>query len=174
MSPATPALDYISVFREEYLTPEDIIAFANGLNVFQELMGKEACWCVKEADHPVLKSFTVSHASRPQFKGRDARVLSLALVDQFYDDYAPILVRKHVCKSSHCVNPHHYFYGTRLDVQLEQQRRRGLKVSLKVINEIRHKRELDPKAWSYDRLSKHYKLPLQTVGRICRREIYDF
>lgn len=167
-------MDYITVFQDDYLSFEDLLAFANALNTFQELVGKEACWCIKEADHPVLKSFTATHPNRPQFKGRDARVLALALIDQFYDDAKPIIVRRHICKSSYCINPGHYFYGTKPDVQLELQRRRGLKLSLKLINEIRSKRDHDPKSWSYARLAEDYKLPIQTVGRICRREIYDF
>lgn len=167
-------MNYVSVFRDEYLTPADIIAFASAMQAFQGLVGVKECWCVKKANHPMLSSFTVTHSSRPQFKGRDARVLSLALVDQFYSEEKPILLRRHVCTSVYCINPGHLFYGTKSDVQLETQRRRGLKVSLKIINEIRSKRENDPENWTYPSLAKHYKLPLQTIARICRREIYDF
>jgi hypothetical protein len=172
--PCKDLMDYVSVFRDEYLTPEDLVDFANALNTFQELVGRDQCWCVKEANHPLLKSFTATHPYRPQFKGRDARVLSLALVDQFHSEEKPVIVRSHACKSFHCIHPGHMFYGTKADVQLEIQRRRGLKVSLKIINEIRLKRETDPESWTYSSLSAHYKLPLQTIGRICRREIYDF
>ena len=167
-------MDYVSVFRDEYLTTEDMIAFANAMHAFQELVGVKDCWCIKKANHPLFKSFTVTHPARPQFKGRDARVLALALVDRFYSEENPILLRRHVCQSKYCINPSHLFYGTKSDVQMETQRRRGLKVSPNVITEIRRKREADPANWTYSNLSTHYNLPLQTIGRICRKEIYDF
>lgn len=166
-------MDYVTIFRDEYLSTEDLLAFATALNVFQEVVGKESCWCVKAADYSVLESFTVTHPSRPQFKGRDARVLSLALVDQFYDDLKPVIVRRHVCKSIYCVNPNHYYYGTRADVRLEHQRRSGLKLSLKIIDEIKLKREEDPRRWTYAKLASLYRLPVHVVGRICRGQSYD-
>ena len=41
-------MDYVSVFRDEYLTTEDMIAFANAMHAFQELVGVKDCWCIKK------------------------------------------------------------------------------------------------------------------------------
>ncbi len=166
-------MDYQTVFRDEYLTPVDLVAFAYGLNLFQELLGPKECWCVKKANHPALQHFTVSNKYRSSFKGRDARVLSLALVDQFRTDEKPVVVRKSACTSKYCVNPNHYFYGTRIDVGLQNQQRAGINLSLNLIDEIRSKRGSNTRFWTYRRLSWHFKVPEKIVARICRRESYD-
>ena len=167
-------MDYQTVFRDEYLAPVDLVSFAYSLNLFQELVGEEECWCIKDANHPALKNFACWHPSRPQFKGRDARLLSLAIVNQFSTTEKPLIVRKHSCKTKYCVNPTHYFYGTKMDVSLERQRRQGVKLSLKAIEEIRSTRDLDTNYWTYQRLSWKFKVPTQAVARICRRQTYDF
>ena len=171
--PCKIRMDYQTVFRDEYLTPVDLVAFAYALNAFQELVGSTDCWCVKKANHPVLKHFTFSNRHRSSFKGRDARVLCLALVDQFRTDEKPIVVRKSCCTSKYCINPNHYFYGTRVDVGLQNQLRAGINLSLNLIDEIRAKRHSDTRYWSYRRLSWHFKVPEKIVARICRRESYD-
>ena len=164
---------YGQVFRDEYLTAEDLVTFATVLNLFNTQVGSKNCWCIKEANHPGLKNFTISHPSRPQYKGRDARILLLALVDEFWREEKPVIIRKSICNSIYCLNPNHYFYGTKADVQLERFKRSGHKLDTKIIEEIRNKREKNPKYWTYKELSKYYKLPYHTVSRICRRVIYD-
>ena len=97
----------------------------------------------------------------------------MALVDQFRTDEKPVIVRRSCCTSNYCINPNHYFYGTRTDVGLQNQLRAGINLSLNIIDEIRSKRSSDTRFWSYRRLSWHFKVPEKIVARICRRESYD-
>lgn len=166
-------MDYASVFRDEYLNTQDLVTFVGVLHLFNTHLNQNQCWCIKEINHPAMKNFTASHPSQPRFKGRDARVLSLALTDQFYADEKPVIIRRHCCTSNHCINPGHYFYGTRSEVQMEKQKKNGIKMSLNLISEIRLKRQVDPRRWTYQALSRHYDLPRHTVSRICRRQSYD-
>lgn len=167
-------MDYETVFRDEYLSEEDLTSFAYSLNIFLTHAGEETCWCIKKTNHSALKHFSASHRTHPQFKGRDARILSLAILNQFHTEEKPIIVRKHTCQSIYCINPHHYFYGTRGNVQIERRRRSGLNIDLDVVNNVREKRELNPKIWTYRKLSWEFKLPEQTIARICKRQGYDF
>ena len=169
----SPTLDYITFFRDEYLTHQDLISFASTLKLCQTEVGMSTCWCLKKMDHPGLEHFTVSHPSRPLFKGRDARPLALALVDQFNSRKKPVIVRRHTCKSPHCINPAHYFYGTAQDVKIQSAKRKGININKKVVDEIRSKRESNKSEWTYQKLGNHYKLPYHVVRRICLEGAYS-
>jgi len=166
-------MNYIDFFREEYLTPEDLLTFVQVLNLFQTSMPAGECWCIKSANHAALRSFNATHPHKARFKGRDAQALALSLVNQFYSDEKPVIVRRSNCHSFHCINPDHFFYGTHIDKQLQRQKRNGVSIDIEIIDEIRELRKTDQQTWTYKALSKKYKLPEHIIGRICRRQSYD-
>lgn len=165
-------MDYLQFFRDEYLTEQDLVAFATTLKLCQDGIGLSPCWCLKKLDHPGLKHFSTSHRFRPQFKGRDARLLALALVNQFMPEEGAVVVRKHTCQSQHCINPSHYYFGTLKDVKLEHAKRKGININPAIVTEIRSKRESDKTMWTYQKLGKLYKLPYHVIRRICTENAY--
>jgi len=165
-------LDYIEFFRNEYLTREDLISFATSLQYCQTELGITPCWCLRKLNSPALEHFTCSHPSRPLYKGRDARPLALALVNQFAPAEDALIIRKHLCGSVHCINPSHYLFGTREDVWIQSLQRKGQKLTLKTIEDIRTKRESDKTQWTYEKLGKHFKLPYHVIRRICTESSY--
>ena len=166
-------MDFWTVFRDEYLTAEDLVAFAFTLDLYDKTMAPGDCWCIKAVNHPVLKDFSFAHTTYPRFKGRNARILSLALADKFYTEEKPIIVRRSKCDSEFCINPAHCYYGTRVDVHMESRRKQGVNMSPILINEIKNRRTQDSKKWTYKALSSQYKLPVHVVRRICQGITYD-
>jgi hypothetical protein len=165
-------LDYIQFFKNEYLSTSDLIAFASVIKKCQDELGFATCWCLKRMDNPDLKYFSTSHKYRPVFKGRDARPLLLALVNQFAPEEAPAIVRKAACTSAHCLNPAHYFFGDLKDVKREQAKRKGKNITIEIVNEIQQKRSANPETWTYEKLGKHFKLPYHVIRRICTHNTY--
>lgn len=168
-------MDSKTVFLYEYLTDRDLVEFAYVLNLFLELSGEKECWCIQKTSHSALINFTASHRTQPQFKGRDARMLTLSIINQFQTDEKPVIVRRRECTSKYCINPLHYFYGTRSDVQLVRYNRTANSdLDHETIKSIRLKRQSNPRIWTYRKLSWEFKLSERTIAGICRRESYDF
>jgi hypothetical protein len=166
-------VDYFKFFRDEYLTGEDLLCFATSLRLCQTELGINSCWCIKQINHPFLKYFTTSHPSRPLFKGRDARLLSLALINQYAPDTeSNLVVRYSFCRSQHCINPTHYFFGTVQDVWMQNAKRKGRDINPEIVESIKNQRESDKNEWTYDKLSKQYKLPYHVIRRICNEGAY--
>ena len=163
-------MQLLDFFKENYLTEQDLLFFVGVLNRFQSQLGAEACWCLKTSNHSKLRGFTTSHSSRPLYKGRDARLLVMAAVDQYQDESQPVVVRRHQCRSAHCLNPNHYYFGSKTDVCFERGQRKGSLVTPAVVKELRAA-HLENK--TYAALARQYKIPYHIVRRICAYEAYD-
>jgi hypothetical protein len=161
---------FYDFFKEYGLGKDDLLMFANVLNEFQLAGGKDSCWCLKHNNFKKLKGFTTSHPSKPLYKGKDARLLVLALADQYQDESNLLVIRKHTCLSPHCINPGHYFFGTKQDVCFERGQRRGSVVTPELVTILRSGHRENK---TYASLARQYKLPYHVVRRICLHEVYD-
>lgn len=160
------ALDF---FQENYIVGEDATRFMTVLKLFDDRYGKEKCWCVKKVNNPYhLEGFVLSHPNRPLYKRIDARVLVLALIDQYEDPNKPFIVRRGQCTSNHCINPNHYFYGTKRDISVQNNIRKGSNLTPDLIDTLRAQRE---EKRSYASLAREFNLPYHTVRRACLNEL---
>ena len=108
------------IFLYESLTPYDQITFAKSIQVSLQLLGRDSCWCLKENSDSIFYGFNRSKAERLLYKGRDARPLILAIAGLFQTELKPVIVRRSFCTSKHCLNPSHYYWGSRGDVALKE------------------------------------------------------
>lgn len=169
--PASPTLDFKAFCEERYLFPADVLHFLNILRKFCKSHGQEKCWCLKKAkDRELVSSISTSQNQRPRYKGVDARELLLALMDQSPTETKSIIVRHSSCQSTYCINPLHYFYGTRQDAMWQHTLRKGSEVSPQVVQSLRDEHSLTRR--SYASLAREYKLPYHTVRRICTHEYF--
>jgi hypothetical protein len=161
------AMDF---FHDNYIMGDDIAQFMNVLKLFDQRYGKEKCWCIKKINNPEhLKGFVLSHPNRPVYKGTDARGLVLALIDQYSEPEKPFIVRYSNCLSTHCINPNHYFHGTKRDVAIQRNKRNGThRLDPGLIELLRHERS---EKRSYASLAREFNLPYHTVRRACLNEL---
>lgn len=187
----------------EGLAKEDAGTVARIFKMFLDNLGFDYCWSVKDLNHAAFKNFSTPVSSHTRYKGCDARLLFLALVDIFPPMQtvevpgggsitvpegtvlegpegtviAPsgntVLVRKDVCRSRHCLNPSHYYFGSRGDVAVELNKRSKNKLTTELRKEIKQLNEEDNKKWSYSALAKHYQIPYYTVRRLCVGATYS-
>lgn len=154
------------LFNEHYLTKKDLLHFLNVLTRFENTYGPKACWDLKPVLKKFVDGFSTSHSTKPLFKGIDARVLILAVAGQYEDETKSLVVRRHDCTSIHCVNPNHYYFGTKQDVCYERGWRKKSKVTPELVQELRNKH--DSEKISFTALAKSYKLPYHVVRNICQ------
>ena len=152
------------------LTVKDQIQFAKAFQICLQLLGRDQCWCMKRGAHAIFEGFTTSHTSRLLYKGADARPLILAMSNRFPSNENPIIVRRAVCKSYYCLNPSHYYYGTRSAVSLENAQRNQTGLSPQLIQLLRQGKEEGRKILD---LSRKYKVPYHTARRVCLEETYE-
>jgi len=170
----TYATDFWSVFLLSGLTRKDALYVAEAMEHFQSIATPGQCWCIKSRKHPALNGFAGGGSFRiPYYKGKNARFLVLALVNQFATAEAPVAVRKAACKSLWCINPEHYYFGTRSDVKLEDNKRKGGGLSPELIAEIRELKAKDPTKWTAAAIARHYKMRYHVVLRICSGKTYS-
>ena len=81
-----------------------------------------------------------------------------------------IIVRKGYCQSPYCLNPSHYYWGTRKDVAYENAKTNKKSIDIGLITKLRIENE---SGVSSRKLSKHYHLPYHSVRRICSYETYE-
>ena len=112
-----------SPFLDADLTPEDQITFAIALQAAIKEIGKDQCWCLKEYNSTALQGFKTTKANMPRYKNKDARPLLLAMIGSYKEETKNVLVRRSICNSKHCINPTHYYWGTRSDVAYEESKR---------------------------------------------------
>lgn len=166
----------VEFFRQSCLNSDDAVVFAKAFQVCSRILGKERCWCVKTQNHSIFRGFNTSHASKLLYKGQDARPLLLALSDRYHTDELPIIVRRASCKSAYCLNPTHYYYGTRADVSLENNSRNTKKdeketqITAVVADQLRKERSA---GISILNLSRKYKIAYHTARRICSDNTYN-
>lgn len=158
------------VFLYEALTPQDQVSIAKAFEVCIDILGKSRCWCIQTHSHATFNGFTTSHDKKILYRNRDARKLLLALSGRFYSDEKPVIVRKACCGSVYCLNPAHYYWGTRSDVAFENAQRTNARLNAEVVAQMRKDKE---EGRSTLQISRKYKSPYHTVRRICNGEIYE-
>jgi hypothetical protein len=164
-------MDLADFFSRQYISGTDALHFVEVLSKFHRTQGAQACWCLKKANNlKALKGFTTSNLSRPLFKGQDARELVLAVAGQYRPETDSIIVRRGVCTSTHCLNPTHYFYGTKQDVAMQRHARKGSPLSPELVSLLREERKKDR---SYASIARQYALPYHVVRRICTNESFS-
>ena len=81
-----------------------------------------------------------------------------------------VIVRRSCCNSPYCLNPSHYYWGTRQDVAYENIKRNRITLNKDLITKLRKE---NTAGINSNKLSKKYKLPYHTVRRICNNEVYE-
>ena len=163
-------MDYENAFLYQNLTPYDQIVFAKALQTVFQLTAFDSCFCVKKNTNALFKGFNTSKPKRLLYKNKDARPLILAMTGRFPDEINNIVVRKSICNSPYCLNPFHYYWGTRSDVALENAKRKKISLNNDLITKLRIEYQ---EGINCSRLSKTYKIPYHTVRRICNKETYE-
>jgi hypothetical protein len=163
-------MDKENAFLYQDLTPYDQVIFAKAIQISLQLMGKENCWCLKRNNHAIFQGFTTNKANRLFYKGRDARPLLLSIAGCNSPSAESVIVRKSICTSKYCLNPSHYYWGTRSDVAYENAQRRNNGVNTSLITKLRQEKELGTSSL---KLSKTYRIPYHIVRRICNYETYE-
>ena len=160
------------VFLYAELTPADKIAFAKSFELCQKIFGRTNCWCLRESSHPAFSGFALdtSHHKTIRYKGADARPLILAMSGQFQPDESHVAIRKSICNSPHCLNPSHYYWGTKAEVALEGQRKKKNGLTPEIICALQEGRKQGKRVLD---LSRQYKVPYHTARRICAGETYE-
>ena len=160
------------VFLFAELTPADQIAFAKSFELCQKVFGRTKCWCLRESSHPAFAGFALdtSPNSTLRYKGVDARRLILAMSGQFQPDETYVAIRKSICKSPHCLNPAHYYWGTKSDVAIEKQKTKKNGLTPEVIRALQVGRKEGKRVLD---LARQYKVAYHTARRICAGETYE-
>ena len=154
------------------LTPDDQITFIKAFQIGLAAYGQSSCWCMKDRilNRAGFEGFTTSKKQRLTYRGQDARPLLLAVSQRFSSPEKPIIVRRAICNSKYCLNPAHYYWGTRVDVAAENAERKKTGINSELINTLRKEKE---EGTSSLKLSKKYRMPYHTVRRICNYESYE-
>jgi len=157
-------------FLYKNLTAYDQILFVRAFQTALEHFGKESCWCLTKMNNAGFKGFTTSKKTKLMYKGHDARPLILGMTGRNYSEENPIIVKKSECKSQYCLNPSHYYWGTRKDVAYENAKTSEKSIDVDLITKLRTESN---SGVSSRKLSKHYRLPYHSVRRICSGETYE-
>lgn len=163
-------MDLYTVFRDASLFAEDKIAFAKCIELSAQLYGRKACWPLDKTKHPAFAGFSTEQKTTLRYKGGDARALILAMSGQFQPDETYVAVRKSICKSPHCLNPSHYYWGTKSDVAFEKQKTKKNGLTPDVIRALQEGRREGKRVLD---LARKYKVAYHTARRICAGETYE-
>ena len=162
-----------SPFLDADLTPQDQITFAVALQAAIKEIGKTQCWCLKEYNSLALQGFKTTKVNIPLYKNKDARPLLLAMIGSFKEETRNIIVRRSVCKSKYCINPTHYYWGTRSDVAYEESKRSFPIYKSLTKDLIMRLRLENEEGISIKKLAEVYKIPYHTARRICNKITYE-
>lgn len=163
-------MDIETLFADLSLLPSDQIAFVRAFQVGLKLYGEDKCWRLDRTSHIAFDGFNTAHPGSLFYRGVDARPLILALSGRF-QGAGEVAVRRSICQSPHCLNPSHYFWGTRSQVMLEKQKaRQKNSLSVDLIEKLRRGRQEGRRVLD---LSRQYKVPYHTARRICAGETYE-
>lgn len=164
-------MDFETLCKENYLSDREILQFITVLKTFCVSHGQNKCWCLKKAkNRDLVANFSTSQNMRPRYRGADARELLLGFVGKFRPDQDSVIVRYGFCESTYCINPLHYFYGTRQDAMWQHNSRKGTKINPELVQQLRDERERTNK--SYAAIARDHKLPYHVVRRICTHESF--
>jgi hypothetical protein len=159
----------LDFFRDSGLIAPDVVVFAKSVQILTAAEGLSSCWDPRGRTHACFTGFSTAKRSHLFYKTRDARPLLLALIGQYPTAEKGVIVRRHSCKNQFCMNPSHYFYGTRADVMREHRLRKGSKLDSSLIGEIV---KADTTISSAS-LAKKYNLPYHTIRRIRSGQTYS-
>jgi hypothetical protein len=160
----------LDAFLEASLGPADAMTMVKSFQLAVKYMGRSRCWCMKSLNHAAFEGYTTSHTTGLTYRGRDARPLLMALSGQYPEEGREMVVRRSSCSSKYCLNPSHYYWGTKSDVALENRRRRSVQLDAALIQRLRQEWDAGSNASA---LSKKYALPYQMTRRICNRETFE-
>ena len=160
-------MDYLEHWSDLYISGQDALNLLNTLEAFHNIYGYESCWDMKKVKSPQYnQGFSVTHKAKTFYKKVDARILVLALIGQHPDETQSVIVRRGVCTTPHCINPYHYFYGTKSDVAFQTNIRKGSHLTedlLEVVLEkCKNKRAMAA-------VAREYNLPYHVIRRACQR-----
>lgn len=158
------------VFLYADLTPPDQLVFAKMFQTYLRTLGQDRCWCIGRYKHVIFEGFSTAHKSRALYKKADVRPLLLAFAGEFQSDEKPVAVRRAACKSIYCLNPSHYYWGTRQNVSYETAVRNGTAVSQEKIDAMKADKAEGKTALQ---ISRKHKLPYHVARRLCNGETYD-
>lgn len=166
----------IQFFFESGLSATDAVLFSTAFQGYLQSVGPDRCWCMKKNSLSVFTGFSVASPVKTRYKDLDARPLALALAGVFMtDDDNQVIVRRNCCKSMHCINPAHYYYGTRADVAMEAQRKKRSKKGVPAVMtpELAESLRKDrSRGESITSLAIKYRLQYHVARRICSENTY--
>lgn len=174
-APYSPLMDPQQFFFEASLQPDDAVIFAKAFEACIQLLGKDSCWCLRARSHQIFTGFIISHGSKLLYKNQDARPLLLAMSGRYHTDERPVIVRRACCTSLYCLNPAHYYYGTRADVALELKAKKQSQeqplspVTGEIADKIRQGHDAGETILE---LSRKYKLSYHVARRLCSENTY--
>jgi hypothetical protein len=163
-------MNVTALFRDLGLDASDQVALAQALQLGLKMFPGDKCWRLDQNGHIAFEGFNTSRKTTLIYRGVDARPLLLALSGRFQRD-GEIAIRRQGCCSPYCLNPTHYFWGTKSQLMLEQQssRKRG-SLSVDLIQKLRVGRQEGKRILD---LARQYKVPYHTARRICVGETYE-
>jgi hypothetical protein len=157
------------IFLYSGLTPLDQVCFARLIQACFASMGGNKCWNASKVKDVSFQGVTSVHPKRVLYKNVDVRPLMLAFANEVQTETQTITVRKACCSSEHCMNPSHYYWGSRTDVAGEVTKRSRPRFDAKLVEEMRKEKENNT---SILKISRKYKIPYHTARRICNGETY--
>ena len=160
-------MDYLEHWSDLYISGQDALHFLNTLEAFHNICGYKKCWDMKKVkDHNLLPGFSTTHKVKTFYKKVDARLLILSLRGQYPIEKKDIIVRIATCKTKNCINPYHYFYGTRSDVAFQANLRNGSNLTKDLLEVVlEQRRNKRPMA----ALAREYNVPYHILRRACNR-----
>lgn len=155
-------MDPLTYFQENGLTNHDAVVFAKAFQIFIAAQGQTTCWDLKKRSHSALAGFQTSKGRIIHYNGFDARPFLLAAVGRFKTTERSVVVRHHSCSAERCLNPSHYYWGTRADVAYELGRALKRTPSSEIIKQIKN---ADESVVSQE-LSAQLEVPYHLLTRI--------
>ena len=130
-------MNVATLFRDLGLEPADQVALVRALQIGLKLFPMDGCWRLDRRSHIAFEGFNTSRKTTLIYRGVDARPLLLALSGRFQRD-DEIAIRRSDCSSPYCMNPTHYYWGTKSQLMLQQQsnRKKG-SLSIDLIQKLR-------------------------------------
>lgn len=166
----------IQYFLENDLSTRDAVLFSMVFQAYLTSLGPDRCWCMKKNSLSSFTGFTISSPSKTRYKGRDARILSLAIAGVVpKEDAGQVVVRRSCCKSPHCINPAHYYYGSKSDVAMENRGKKQIKkgdpavMTPELARLLRSERASGKSITS---LAIKYRLQYHVARRVCSEDTY--
>ena len=168
-------MDSLKFFLDSGLGPDDAVVFATVFQTYLQAVGRTQCWCLSKTAHTSFTGFSTAHPKKPRYRSLDARPLALALAESYASEDEPLIIRRSCCSSFHCINPSHYYFGTRADVAMQHQRKRQREVKSpavltpKLVETLKKDKDLGQSVMS---IARKHRLPYHVARRICNEGSY--